>query len=134
VRISANPGTEIFVDGERVGVVPPVVAIALVPGRHRILYRIPDYDELEEEVEVRIGAENSFSHRFPPYGVLRVVAQPYARVELDGKDLGFTPTNRPKVREGEHRLVLQREGFESIETTVLVKPGEVNLYQFEMKR
>jgi hypothetical protein len=62
------------------------------------------------------------------------MAQPYARVALDGKDLGFTPLNLSKVREGEHRLALHREGFEPIETTVVVKPGEVNVYQFEMKR
>jgi serine/threonine-protein kinase len=134
VRISANPGTEIHVDGELAGVVPPIVELSLLPGRHRILYRIPDYEELETEVDVRAGATNSFSHRFPPYAVLRVVAQPYARVELDGKDLGFTPVNLPKVREGEHRLRLHREGFDSIETTIVVKPGEVNVHRFEMKR
>ncbi len=134
VRISANPGTEIYVDGDRAGVVPPIVELSLLPGKHRILYRIPDYDELETEVDVQAGATNSFSHRFPPYGVLRVVAQPYARVELDGKDLGFTPVNLPKVREGEHRLRLHREGFESIDATIAVKSGEVNVHRFEMKR
>jgi hypothetical protein len=134
VRISANPGTEVFVDGELAGTVPPIVELSLLPGQHRIRYRIPDYQELETEVEVRSGADNSFSHRFAPYGILRVTAQPYARVELDGKDLGFTPLNLSKVREGEHRLVLHREGFESIVTTVVVKPGDVNLYQFEMER
>jgi hypothetical protein len=134
VRISANPGTEVFVDGELAGTVPPIVELSLLPGQHRIRYRIPDYEELETEVEVRSGADNSFSHRFAPYGILRVTAQPYARVELDGKDLGFTPLNLSKVREGEHRLVLHREGFESIVTTVVVKPGDVNLYQFEMER
>ena len=134
VRISANPGTEVFVDGELAGTVPPIVELSLLPGRHRIRYRIPEYDELETEVEVRSGADNSFSHQFAPYGVLRVTAQPYARVVLDGKDLGFTPLNLSKVREGEHRLILHREGFKSIETTVVVKPGEVNLHQFELKR
>jgi hypothetical protein len=134
VRISSNPGTEVFVDGELAGTVPPIVELPLPPGRHRIRYRIPDYEELETEVEVRSGADNSFSHRFAPYGILRVTAQPYARVELDGKDVGFTPLNLSKVREGEHRLVLHREGFESIATTVVVKPGDVNLHQFEMKR
>ena len=134
IRISANPGTEVFVDGELAGTVPPIVELSLLPGQHRIRYRIPDYEELETEVEVRSGADNSFSHRFAPYGILRVTAQPYARVELDGKDLGFTPLNLSKVREGEHRLVLHREGFESIVTTVVVKPGDVNLYQFEMER
>lgn len=66
--------------------------------------------------------------------MLRVVAQPYARVELDGKDIGFTPVNLPKVREGGHQLRLHREGFDSIDTTIVVKSGEVNLHRFEMKR
>ncbi len=134
VRISANPGTEVFVNGALAGTVPPIVELSLVPGRHRIRYRIPDYEELETEVEVRSGADNSFSHRFAAYGVLRVTAQPYARVALDGKDLGFTPVNLSKVREGEHRLVLHRDGYESIATTVVVKLGDVNLFRFEMKR
>jgi hypothetical protein len=62
------------------------------------------------------------------------MAQPYARVDLDGRDLGFTPVNLAKVQEGEHRLVLEREGYARIEARIVVKAGELNLHQFEMKR
>ena len=55
-------------------------------------------------------------------------------MELDGRDLGFTPVNLSKAREGDHRLVLRREGYQAIETTVAVKAEEINLHRFEMKR
>ena len=134
VRISANPGTSIFVDGIAVGTVPPVVRYELAAGEHRIRYVIPDYDEFEETVNVSHGRDNRFSHRFPLFGVLRVVCRPYASVRLNGRDLGYTPVNLNKVREGEHRLVLHREGYETIEESVSVRPGQINLFRYSLVR
>ena len=132
VSISANPGTSIYVDGKHVGTVP--VQVELTEGKHRIRYVIPEYDEHEETVTVRSKGGNSFSHQFSAFGVLRVVCQPYASVRLNGRDVGFTPVNLDKVREGEHRLVLHREGYETIEDSVTVRPGQINLFQYALVR
>ena len=86
---------------------------------------MPDYAEHTETIQVGAGPGQEFSHRFPVPGSVRVSAQPYALVLLDGKELGFTPVRVERVSEGEHVLVLEREGFERIEQTIVVKPFEV---------
>jgi hypothetical protein len=132
VTISANPGTEIYVDGKLAGKIPPIVSLTLPSGRHTFRYVLPDYDEYEETVDVLSNRKNAFSHRFPLFGSLRIVAVPYAQVHLDGKDLGFTPVNMDKVPEGTHELTLTREGFQTIQETIIVKPGEVNRFQYTL--
>lgn len=132
VTVSSNPGTRVYVDGEHVGTIPPVVQRELREGRHRIRYLIPEYDDFEETVVVQSGQDNAFAHHFAPFGVLRVVCQPFASVRVDGREVGYTPINIKRVREGEHRLVLYREGFQTIDETVAVRPGLINLFQYTL--
>jgi hypothetical protein len=132
VLVSANPGTRIYIDGELAGTIPPEVRVQLEPGPHHIRYVIPEYDEFEETVEVRAGKDNAFSHQFASFGVLRVVCQPYAQVRVDGREVGFTPVNLRKVREGEHQIVLYRGGYRTIEKTVRIQPDQINLFKFSL--
>jgi serine/threonine protein kinase len=132
VTISANPGTEIYVDGESAGKIPPNVNLTLSTGRHTIRYVIADYAEHQETVDVLPNRENTFSHRFPLFGSVRIVATPYAQVHLDGKDMGFTPVNVERFPEGAHELTLSREGYETVQETITVRPAEVNRYNYKM--
>jgi serine/threonine-protein kinase len=134
VRISANPGTEIYVDGELVGTIPPVVMTQLSAGRHAIRYVIPEYDEFEQTVDVSGERQNVFFHHFPPFGVLRILCQPKAKVRLDGRELGETPIRAERIREGRHRLVLYRDGYKTIEQTIEIELGRINPFQFTLAR
>jgi hypothetical protein len=49
---------------------------------------------------------------------------PGARVVLDGKALGVTPLTVPDVRPGSHPLRLERVGYKTLVTSVIVKSGE----------
>jgi hypothetical protein len=49
---------------------------------------------------------------------------PGARVVLDGKALGVTPLIVPDVRPGLHPLRLERAGYKTLVTSVVVKSGE----------
>ncbi len=133
-RFSANPGTELYIDGERIGAIPPVIERELAAGSHAIRYVMPGYAEHEETIQLSSGEAREFSHQFPVPGALRIMAQPYAQVLLDGKDMGFTPVTVEKVSEGEHTIVLQREGFQTLERTITVKPYEINRFQYKMVR
>jgi hypothetical protein len=132
VTISANPGTQIYIDGEMKGTIPPVVTLELGAGRHELRYVIPDYAEFKETVRVRGGRDNAFSHSFPLHGTLRVICEPYAEVRLDGEEVGFTPLNIDKISEGEHRIRLYREGYQTIEQTIQIRVREINLFQFKL--
>lgn len=47
-----------------------------------------------------------------------------ARVVLDGKSLGVTPLTVPDVRTGSHPLRLERAGYKTLVTSVVIKSGE----------
>ena len=64
LNIVALPWAEVFVDGTRQGVSPPLRAIPLRPGRHRVELRNGSFPAHIETVEVKPGAELSITHRF----------------------------------------------------------------------
>ena len=58
-------------------------------------------------------------------GYLRVVAYPWARVFVDGRELAVTPTDTPlELREGDHRVVLVHDWYEPIERPVTIVASE----------
>jgi serine/threonine protein kinase len=58
-------------------------------------------------------------------GSLVVESRPAgARVVLDGKSLGVTPLTVPDLRTGSHPLRLERAGYKTLVTSVVIKSGE----------
>ncbi len=64
LNIVALPWAEVFVDGTRLGVSPPLRTIPLRPGRHRVELRNGSYPAHVQTVELKPGTELSISHRF----------------------------------------------------------------------
>jgi hypothetical protein len=64
LNIVALPWAEVFVDGARQGVSPPLRSIPLKPGRHRVELRNGSFPAHVQTVELKPGAEISITHRF----------------------------------------------------------------------
>src|SRR5690349_371029 len=64
LNIVALPWAEVFVDGTRQGVSPPLRAVLLRPGRHRIELRNGSFPPHVQTVDLRSGTEVSITHRF----------------------------------------------------------------------
>jgi hypothetical protein len=64
INIIALPWAEVFVDGTRQGVSPPLKAIPLKPGKHRVELRNGSFPPHVQTVDLRPGAEISVTHRF----------------------------------------------------------------------
>jgi class 3 adenylate cyclase len=64
LNIVALPWAEVFVDGTRQGVSPPIRAILLRPGKHRVELRNGSFPAHVQTVELKPGAETSITHRF----------------------------------------------------------------------
>ena len=64
VRLIVAPWGEVYVDGEKLGVAPPLRDIALKPGQHRIEIRNPGFAAHVQAVDVRAGEEVRVRHRF----------------------------------------------------------------------
>src|SRR6266516_1792172 len=64
LNIVALPWAAVFVDGTRQGVSPPLRAIPLRPGRHRVELRNGSFPAHVQTVELKPGTELSITHRF----------------------------------------------------------------------
>jgi hypothetical protein len=64
INIVALPWAEVYVDGARQGVSPPLRALQIKPGRHRVELRNTAFPTYVETVDLKSGAEVSVKHRF----------------------------------------------------------------------
>ena len=64
LNIVAIPWAEVFVDGTRQGVSPPLRSIPLRPGKHRVELRNGSFPAHVQTVELKPGTEQSIAHRF----------------------------------------------------------------------
>jgi len=64
LNIVAIPWAEVFVDGTRQGVSPPLRSIPLRPGKHRVELRNGSFPAHVQTVELKPGTELSITHRF----------------------------------------------------------------------
>ena len=64
ITIVALPWAEVYVDGTRQGVSPPLRSIPIRPGKHRIELRNTSFPIYVETVELKSGGEISVKHRF----------------------------------------------------------------------
>lgn len=64
VRLAISPWGAVYVNGERVGVSPPLRNLELEPGTHRIEIRNTHFPRRVETVELKPGGEATIRHRF----------------------------------------------------------------------
>ncbi len=64
IVIVAFPWAEVYVDGNRLGVSPPLRSVPLKPGRHKVELRNSSFPAHVETVDVKAGAEIAVRHRF----------------------------------------------------------------------
>jgi adenylate/guanylate cyclase family protein len=64
INIIALPWAEVFVDGTRQGVSPPLKGIPVRPGKHRVELRNGSFPPHVQTVELRPGTEINITHRF----------------------------------------------------------------------
>lgn len=64
VQLAIKPWGEIFVDGKKVGVTPPLHKIAISPGKRQIVVRNSDFLPFETTLDIQPESLLQISHRF----------------------------------------------------------------------
>ncbi len=64
VSIAALPWAEVYVDGTRLGVSPPLRDVSVSPGTHRIELRNSSFPAHVQTIDAKSGARISIKHRF----------------------------------------------------------------------
>lgn len=64
VKLAVQPWGEVYVDGSKRGISPPLKSLSLAPGKHRIEIRNGQFAPHKETIEVKSGAESTIRYVF----------------------------------------------------------------------
>jgi eukaryotic-like serine/threonine-protein kinase len=72
-----------------------------------------------------LGSSNAMTAAVTPAarGWLQVIAYPWARIQVDGRDVEVTPAGPIELTEGRHQLRLVHDWYEPIERTIEIAAG-----------
>ncbi len=100
----------------------PITDVEISPGEHEITVEADRYAPMSVRIDVRgLGEHQSVDVALSPlWAEVSIGSRPAgARVVLDGKYIGETPL-QAEILEGAYRLMLEREGFDSVSTKLNV--------------
>ncbi|HYD95042.1 MAG TPA: adenylate/guanylate cyclase domain-containing protein [Noviherbaspirillum sp.] len=64
VRLAVQPWGEVYVDGAKRGVSPPMKSLSLAPGKHRIEIRNGEFAPYKETLDIKSGTETTVQYVF----------------------------------------------------------------------
>lgn len=133
VTLTADAESEIWIDGEHRG-----------KGRWNGRLEVGDYivevkkeshREASQVLHINTTGEKSFELQLPIpiYAPLEISSTPLrATVYIDGIEVGETPLIKSDILVGRHRVKFEKEGYGSVEQTVVLKEGLENQISVEL--
>ncbi|HEU4409269.1 MAG TPA: PEGA domain-containing protein [Polyangiaceae bacterium] len=122
----SEPGAEVFLDGEKVGVSPLKLPLVVSIGERRVRATKPGYADAVDSVRLASGASGKLALRLVPVVKTAVVnvsvaGPPNAVVTIDGKEVGPAPyTGRVLVSAEPHQFSAQAPGYVPATKSVVV--------------
>jgi serine/threonine-protein kinase len=130
VTLGSRPGSEVWIDGARLGPTP-IVARSLACGKHQVAFRAVDQGlEREETIVLQPGQllRRSIDLTKGPGDACAVTlsSQPWSEVWIDNRRAGTTPLVGYAVSCGHHDIVFRNNELQlSHRESIDVKPDEV---------
>jgi hypothetical protein len=124
VKITTDPPSKIFIDGQKVGF--NTYSGRLSEGIHTFKAHKEKYADVSVERKIRKNEQPTIElSPTPKYGELDINTEPYnARIIINGKDYGRTPKVIHELLVGDYNLVVKKDGYFSEERTVRVREDE----------
>ena len=128
---SEPEGASVFVNGELIGKTP--TEKILEPGTYEVTVSLEGYETYETDITLEKGEVRELSLTLDAIGYLNIKSNPPgADVYLNGEHIGRTPIENYKVRAGEYRITLEKDGYLKYETAVPIGPGDVEQITTEL--
>lgn len=107
---------------------------SLPPGRHMVRVSLASAGfERVRALSVRGGALHEVEI-LGRKGVLRLAVAPWARVQIDGRDVGITPLRDLSLVEGTHHVVLENPDIgKKHESLVRIEPDKVSSLKVDLQ-
>ncbi|MRR10297.1 PEGA domain-containing protein, partial [bacterium] len=134
LAVAVKPWAEVYIDGRFIDRTPLPAPLVLTAGEHQLLLRHPNRKEVARSVTIDPGDTARLAVTMPEAsGYLKLSVVPWARVLIDGVELGITPLGEPLALSiGEHQLrLIGPEGREWRET-VTIREGLITERQVTM--
>jgi serine/threonine protein kinase len=142
LRVSSSPGgAAVYLDTLDLSRTTPFESESLAPGPHTVELRLAGYQVWRQTLEIKGGDTVSFDPTLVPqaepaaFSRLAIRSTPAAAaVFLDGIRTGrTTPCAFESVAAGTHSVRVVKNGYESMESSVLLKASEVRDMSFTLK-
>ncbi len=109
------------------------------PGSHVIIAEAPGFEPYYGAITVEPGVTRVMNivltKAEKAVGLLHVYSYPWSDLYVDGVLQGTTPTPKPLAfEEGEHALLLKRQGFKPYSETIRVQKGQVTRVQINLEK
>jgi TonB family protein len=123
------PGAMVRVNGEERGIAPVEVA-ALPAGHYEVKVELKGFEARQQTASLDPAtpeAELTFTLQriAPTTGAMDILSTPFgAAVKVDGVTAGVTPVTGHRLKPGEHKVELSRDGYQPYATTVTVEAGK----------
>jgi len=127
LRVTSFPsGASVFLNDRLVGSTP-YVSNEVNPGTYRLRIRLNSHEDFTTPVTVRAGQIMPVDARLAALaGSLNISSTPPgAAIYLDGNYAGDTPKTIERLKLGEHRVELRKEGYEKFATPAQVMHKQV---------
>ncbi|MBN1127666.1 MAG: serine/threonine protein kinase [Chitinispirillaceae bacterium] len=140
LKMSIDPaGAGVLLDEKAVANVELTRGITLNAGTCEVLVTHPGYDPFHGILEIAAGRTHTVPIVLLPEkkgkGQLHVYSYPWADLYIDDVLAGTTPTQALlSLGEGEHTVVLKRDGFRPYRESITVKKDEVTRLQITLNR
>ena len=124
VKISSLEGAQIYCNGKLVGTTSHIED--MMEGYYDIEARLNHHKPLTKQIQVIAGQPQEITiNPTPICGSLDVTSIPHeADVTIDGKQYGKTPLTIEKILEGEHSIVLNKEGYSKETSSAIIHENE----------
>jgi len=135
--LDVKPWADVYVDEEHRGESPPLLALSLSVGRHRLALKNDQFPEYSAEVEVRANEEDSLRiSLWDLVGRLSIQVSPWAVVVIDGvvRDTLSPQEHLLIVAPGKRRLTLRHPELGFYDTTFTIARGEVKTFRFNLNK
>lgn len=122
----------VIIDGKYQYDLPPRRTLELPVGKHNVKFVIEGYETYSHDIEIVGGEIYPLHQKFTPYGKILVNSVPYGNVKIDGKDYGEVPVEA-RLSEGEHVVIVEREGYKTIKKVVKIVAGKSETLSFKLE-
>ncbi len=140
IKVTIDPSeAKVFIDGSLLFQSELISGTKLSAGAHILTAKAAGYIPYERSIVIEQGKTVIFAVVLKPdvkgNGQLHIYSYPWANLYIDDVLVGTAPTQSPILLvEGNHQVVLKREGFQMYNQTVTIKNGETTRLQVQLEK